>query len=39
MGYGTEKLEEELQPFFPNSTISRLDLDSTRRKNARPNYH
>ena len=33
-GYGTEKLEEELQPFFPNSFISRLDLDSTRRKNA-----
>lgn len=33
-GYGTEKLEEELQPFFPNSCISRLDLDSTRRKNA-----
>jgi len=33
-GYGTEKLEEELQPFFPDAIIKRLDLDTTRRKNA-----
>ncbi len=33
-GYGTEKLEEELQPFFPDSIIKRLDLDTTRKKNA-----
>ena len=33
-GYGTEKLEEELQPFFPDKTICRLDLDSTKKKNA-----
>ena len=33
-GYGTEKLEEELQPFFSNAIIKRLDLDTTRRKNA-----
>jgi primosomal protein N' (replication factor Y) len=33
-GYGTEKLEEELQPFFPNANIKRLDLDTTRKKNA-----
>ena len=33
-GYGTEKLEEELQPFFPDCIIKRLDLDTTRKKNA-----
>ncbi len=33
-GYGTEKIEEELQPFFPSSKISRLDLDTTKKKNA-----
>ena len=33
-GYGTEKLEEELQPFFPDAIIKRLDLDTTRSKNA-----
>ena len=33
-GYGTEKLEDELQPFFPNAIIKRLDLNTTRLKNA-----
>ena len=33
-GYGTEKLEEELQPFFPYTVIKRLDLDTTRKKNS-----
>ena len=33
-GYGTEKIQEELQPFFSDAIIKRLDLDTTRRKNA-----
>ncbi len=33
-GFGTEQLEEELQPFFPDATIQRMDLDTTRSKNA-----
>ncbi|MFK8038192.1 MAG: primosomal protein N' [Crocinitomicaceae bacterium] len=36
IGFGTEKIEDELAIFFPNITIKRLDLDSTRAKNA---YH
>ncbi len=31
-GFGTEKVEEELAIFFPDITIARLDLDSTRSK-------
>lgn len=31
-GFGTEKIEEELQAFFPNHTIARMDLDTTRGK-------
>ena len=34
IGFGTEKIEDEIQIFFPDATISRLDLDSTRSKNA-----
>ncbi|MBX2917126.1 MAG: primosomal protein N' [Cyclobacteriaceae bacterium] len=30
MGYGTEKLEEELKFHFPNTNIQRMDLDTTR---------
>ena len=30
MGFGTEKVEEELAIFFPDAVISRLDLDTTR---------
>ena len=33
-GIGTEKLEEDLQLRFPEARSQRLDLDSTRRKNA-----
>lgn len=33
-GFGTEKIEEELPVFFPEATISRMDLDTTRSKNA-----
>jgi primosomal protein N' (replication factor Y) len=31
-GFGTEKIEDELQLFFPEAVIDRLDLDSTRKK-------
>jgi primosomal protein N' (replication factor Y) len=31
-GYGTEKLEEELKIFFPEATVQRMDLDTTRSK-------
>ncbi|MBL7859715.1 MAG: primosomal protein N' [Cyclobacteriaceae bacterium] len=30
LGYGTEKLEEELKLHFPEATIQRMDLDTTR---------
>ena len=33
-GYGTEKIEEELQIFFPEAKIGRMDLDTTRTKTA-----
>ena len=33
-GFGTEKIEEELPLFFPGATIARMDLDTTRSKNA-----
>lgn len=33
MGLGTEKIEEELQSYFPNARIARMDLDTTRKKN------
>jgi primosomal protein N' (replication factor Y) len=33
-GFGTEKVEEEMQIFFPSANIARLDYDSTRTKNA-----
>jgi primosomal protein N' (replication factor Y) (superfamily II helicase) len=32
VGYGTEKLEEELKLHFPNATIQRMDFDTTRSK-------
>lgn len=31
-GFGTEKVEEELQTIFPETVIRRMDLDSTRTK-------
>ncbi len=33
-GFGTEKIEEEMSIFFPEAIINRLDLDSTRSRNA-----
>ncbi len=33
MGLGTEKIEEELQVYFPAARIARMDLDTTRKKN------
>ncbi len=33
-GFGTEKIEEELPAFFPKARIARMDLDTTRSKNA-----
>ncbi len=33
-GFGTEKIEEELAIFFPESKIARMDLDTTRSKYA-----
>lgn len=30
LGYGTEKLEEELKIHFPEAVVSRMDLDTTR---------
>jgi len=34
IGFGTEKVEEDLSLIIPNATIKRMDLDSTRKKNA-----
>ncbi len=34
IGFGTEKLEDQLQIFFPAARILRMDLDTTRAKNA-----
>lgn len=33
-GFGTEKIEDDLQDLLPDARISRLDLDTTRSKNA-----
>ncbi|RZL66856.1 MAG: primosomal protein N', partial [Pedobacter sp.] len=32
-GFGTERIEEELKLLYPDITIARLDMDSTRTKN------
>ncbi|AQG80590.1 replication restart helicase PriA [Spirosoma montaniterrae] len=34
IGFGTEKLEDQLQIFFPGSRVLRMDLDTTRAKDA-----
>lgn len=34
VGFGTEKIEETLGSVFPNAKIARMDLDTTRGKNA-----
>jgi primosomal protein N' (replication factor Y) len=33
-GFGTEKIEDELKPLFKNARIARMDLDTTKQKNA-----
>lgn len=33
-GYGTEKIEDEIMSVFPDARIARMDLDTTRTKNA-----
>lgn len=37
LGFGTEKLEDELQLMFPDARIQRMDLDTTRKKKAYEN--
>lgn len=34
MGYGTEKVAETLQQFFPDKQVERMDGDTTRKKNS-----
>jgi len=34
VGFGTEKIEDELQIFFPHAHIARLDLDSSRTRSS-----
>ena len=33
-GYGTEKIEEQIHEIFPDARIARMDLDTTRTRNA-----
>ena len=33
-GYGTEKIEEQVSEVFPEARVARMDLDTTRRRNA-----
>ncbi|MEN8957625.1 MAG: primosomal protein N', partial [Flavobacteriales bacterium] len=37
IGFGTEKIEEELALYFPKHTIKRMDYDTTRNKNGYQN--
>lgn len=34
IGYGTERIEDEVEAVFPNDRIARMDLDTTRNKNS-----
>lgn len=34
LGFGTEKIEEELKELFPDARVARMDQDTTRGKNA-----
>ena len=34
LGFGTEKIEDELSVMFPDKNVQRMDLDTTRSKNA-----
>lgn len=33
-GFGTERIVEELEIFFPEAKVARMDMDSTRKRNA-----
>lgn len=33
-GYGTEKIEDQIRDIFPNARVARMDLDTTRTRNA-----
>ena len=33
-GFGTEKIEEDIKQFFPKAKVQRMDLDTTRKKDA-----
>jgi primosomal protein N' (replication factor Y) len=33
-GFGTEKIEDELPIFFPGARVARMDIDTTKKKNA-----
>ncbi len=37
LGFGTEKLEDDLKLMFPDITVQRMDLDTTRKKKAYEN--
>lgn len=37
LGYGTEKIEDELQNLFPEARIARMDLDTTRTRTSYEN--
>ncbi|MDX9797292.1 MAG: primosomal protein N' [Bacteroidales bacterium] len=37
VGFGTEKIEEDLNIFFPEAKIARMDFDTTKTKNAYEN--
>lgn len=37
LGFGTEKLEDELELMFPEARVQRMDLDTTRKKRAYEN--
>ncbi|MFV0598977.1 MAG: primosomal protein N' [Bacteroidales bacterium] len=34
IGFGTEKIEEDLNIFFPDAVVARMDMDTTKTKNA-----
>ena len=34
VGYGTERIEDEIENYFQNAKIARMDLDTTRSKNS-----
>ena len=37
IGYGTERIEDEIENYFPNAKVARMDLDTTRSKSSYEN--